>query len=234
METEMHESDRERSTPLVQLINRTLSESLKGMRFEPDSADDQEKIDRLKAELLQALSEVIPQKAWIGLIEWAIKSMDQKFFDYFRHALNDYLALSQLYQTGKRSSLRESLEATPFSFPLRIRKNPKVLFSNLDQKYAPVFARVKQIKSSWRDDPPALTHDLGQYAHELLGEKLSPKILEKYITMEPAQVALDLTRRKYRIPLGSEALKKIIAQQNDPMKLARSFVASYRSGRKSQ
>ncbi|MBI2997367.1 MAG: hypothetical protein HYY46_02745 [Deltaproteobacteria bacterium] len=86
--------------------------------------------------------------------------MGSSYPKYLTQAFWDWMTLSQLLQDSVGIDALEALLLTPFNFPLRARKNPRLTFSQLNEKYEPLARKLRKIKGQHRDDPIALRHDI--------------------------------------------------------------------------
>lgn len=105
---------------------------IKDLRFAAENDDEQKKLELFRQHLLEALPTVMPM-VHAGLIEWAFKQMGSSYPKYLTQAFGDWMALSQLLQDSVGIDALEALMHTPFNFPLRARKNPRLTFSRLNE-----------------------------------------------------------------------------------------------------
>lgn len=211
-------------TGLTEPVIRSLIE---GTRFVAESEEEKEKFKLLRQKLLDDLPKEIMPKLALGLMEWAFKQMGPKYSQYLAQGFWDYFALAELYEYGKRTDFFRALQETPFTFPLRLRKNPRTIFSRFAEKYEPLVNRLREIKNRQRGDPTALRYEL----RNLLPE-VSRNQLEQYARMEPSRIALAYLCWKHKLTIRPDMLKKLILAQKDPQKLAEKFIEDYVKARR--
>lgn len=207
---------------LAEITKPSIVSFIEAIRFEGESKEKNQKLQNLKQELVRTLPTDIMPKIYLGLIEWAFKRMAPHYKDYLHQGFMDYFTLSELYQHGTGSSFFAGLRATPFMFPLRVRRQPKYTFNRFNEIYQPLLKQVREIKRKrWRNNANY------RYAIKDTLPGVTTERISKYVTMKASEIVLDYMQWKYRLPFGRDALKKHILSQKDPMKLAEKFLADY-------
>jgi hypothetical protein len=180
-------------------------------------SDNPEKaIEQFTGGKTDLLGRIVLEKFEAALILWAIEAMGDDFEKYVGRGLQGFFTGVMLSPRPKRSFLAATRES-PLYFPVQLRKEsgfPFDRFGKLKKEYETILSRVSELKRKKYYSGAA-------YTLALMGAlpKTSRERAKSYRFMKPSEVALEYVSRQYKLPLGSEAMKKYLHPKRVPQDL---------------
>jgi len=195
----------------------------------PETPEIQEGLKTLNAPSQQQRHWILKKKVPPALIQWAMKKMGDEIGKYIDGGLTYFMVLVLVRRAvDEKSDPSEILATTPFTFPLKLRKSSLISFNPFEllKEYESFLPRVKEIQGKTRRSS----------RNRILSfiDKLPTKRekAEQYCYMKASHITLDHLARKYRLPIGAEALKKYLHLARNPEKMMDRIIKDFekRSG----
>jgi hypothetical protein len=199
--------------------------------YGPIRDDPENALERLTYGKTDRLRRIMVEKFESALILWAIEKMGDDFEKYVSRGLEQFFTGVMLRVLGVGTYKRDGFTVTErcktsflvavhkslMYFPAHLAKEagfPFDRFTEIKREYDSALARASKLKRKRWYNSVAYTLALIENFPGTSRDKA-----ESYRFMKPSQIALDYVRRKYKLPLGIESIKKYLHLKRIPQDL---------------
>jgi len=196
-------------------------------RFEgpiPETPDTQEALKILNAPSQEQCHRILKTKLPLALRQWAMMKMGENIGLYIEEGLRYFMTLVLVRRTiEEERDPSEILLKIPFIIPLKFRRRPLFPVNPIDalNEYGDVLDRVKDILKKTKRNPITRIMTFVDKLPTTRGKA------EQYCSMKASHIALDHLARKYKLPIGAEALKKHLRFGRSPEKIMERIIRDF-------
>jgi len=179
----------------------------------PETQEIQEGLNILNAPTQEQRHEILRRCLPPALMQWAMTKMGNDSGQYIEDGLRYFINLILVRRAIEdKCDPLKVLQETPFVIPLKLRRSPLFPFNPVDalNEYGDVVARAKDIQ---RKTQRSIANRKFTFIDQL---PTSSQKAEQYCSMKASHIALDHLARKYKLPIGPEALKKHLRLARNP------------------